>query len=144
MANILIVDHYYSTALLYREILKELGHRAFAVSGGEKALYYALQERIDVLIVDERLTDVAPKELLRNLKRRQPGIRAILCGWRDVYSPVHAELWDEVIVKSCDFSMLQAKVKTLAENPGPSTTTLPEQEAGLTPRYSGSSEAGGY
>jgi CheY-like chemotaxis protein len=143
MANILILDHYYSTALLYREALQELGHRTFVFSNGKQALYFALQERIDVIIVDERPTGLAPGELLEKLKRHQPGIRAVLCRWRNVYSPDDAELWDDIIVKGCDLSILQTTVQTLAANPGAPIPTVREEAEGRTPRYSAAGEAEG-
>ncbi len=138
MANILTVDSYLSLGLLYREILQEEGHDVFITRSGKEALDLALNERIDMAIVDENLPDFEAEQLLEELRWLQPGVRGILTissdlgplgavrGWDDIR-------WDEIFFKSCDFTILQLKIKRLWQKSpnGIPPSRCQEQEHGI-------------
>jgi CheY-like chemotaxis protein len=82
---------------------------------GKEAVNVAQKEDIDVVIVDERVPAFEARELLGELRRRHPRVRAILCTWGDLGMPVDTRLWDEVFLKNDNFTVLQGKVEGLCK-----------------------------
>jgi len=115
MANIMTVERSLSISWLYREILQQEGHRVFCAMRGKEAVNVAQKEDIDVVIVDERVPAFEARELLGELRRRHPRVRAILCTWGDLGMPVDTRLWDEVFLKNDNFTVLQGKVEGLCK-----------------------------
>jgi DNA-binding response OmpR family regulator len=113
MANILTVESSLSISWLYREILQQEGHRVFWAMRGREAVNVAQKEDIDVVIVDERVPAFEAQELLGELRRLHPRLRAILCMWGDRGPHVDTRLWDEVFLKNDNFTVLQGKVEGL-------------------------------
>lgn len=139
MANILIVDTYPSIGLLYREVLQEQGHRVLVALSGEEALRLALCEPIDIVVLDDRLPDFEADELLRKLKRVQPHILGVLSVSSTFGSPINADLWDAIFVKTNDFGVLESAVERLCHESS-STVSPPlkqHEEQEIAPRYSG-------
>ena len=116
MSNILIVDSYFSIGLLYREVLEDQGHKVLVAKSGKEALYLALCERVDIVVVDDALLDYGAEELFVELKKYQPNIRGVLIisstfGWEE-----NALLWDEVVFKSENFMIFQEKIKKVSQD----------------------------
>jgi CheY-like chemotaxis protein len=115
MANILTVESSLSISWLYREILQQEGHRVFWAMRGKEAVDFAHKEDIDVVIVDEKVPAFEAQELLGELRRLHPRVRAILCTWGDRGPHVDTRLWDEVFLKNDNFTVLQGKVEGLCK-----------------------------
>jgi response regulator RpfG family c-di-GMP phosphodiesterase len=115
MANIMTVESSLSISWLYREILQDGGHRVFCVMRGKEAVTVAQKEDIDVVIVDERVSAFEGEELLEELRRLHPRVRAILCTWSDRGPFVDARVWDEIFFKNDNFTVLQGKVEGLCK-----------------------------
>ena len=110
MVNILLVDNYLPIGLLYREVLQDQGHRVFVALSGKQACLLAQQERIDLVIVDDKLPDSKAEDVLGILKGFQPHIRSILSFSSTFRSTLHAHLWDGIISKTHDFRVLESEV----------------------------------
>ena len=137
MANILLVDNYLSIGLLYREVLQEEGHRVFVAMNGKQAFLLAQHERIDVVIVDDKLPDSEAEDVLRTLQGFQPHIRGILSFSSTFGSGLNARLWDGIVNKTHDFRILGSEVERLCHQPSstmsPSLKENEEQE--IASRY---------
>ena len=115
MANILVIDSYISIGLLYREVLQERGHRVFLATNGTEALLQGLRENIDIVVTDNSLSDFEAEEVLAELKRIQPQIRAILSVSRTFGSPVNPDLWNAILMKTNDFRKLETTIERLSQ-----------------------------
>jgi DNA-binding NtrC family response regulator len=113
MATILIVDPYHTVGLLYREIFEEEGHRVFLAFNGKEAIDCAIRERIDVAIVDERLTDIKAETVLEKLKQLQPHAQGTVCTVSESGLPSYEHLCDESFFKTSDYTKLQEKIRKL-------------------------------
>lgn len=122
MANILLVDNCLSIGLLYREVLQDDGHRVFVAMNGKQAFLLAQYERIDVVIVDDKLPDSEAEDVLRTLQGFQPHIRAILSFSSTFGSGLNARLWDGIVNKTHDFRILGSEVEKLCHE---SFSTMP-------------------
>jgi CheY-like chemotaxis protein len=111
MANILIVDGYISIGLLYSEVLQDEGHRVLVAMSGKEALLLALHERIDLVVVDDKLPDLEAEEVLRKLKQVQPHTRGILIISSTFIPSGDLCLWDGIFSKTHDFRILKAEIK---------------------------------
>jgi DNA-binding NtrC family response regulator len=123
MANILIVDTYRTVGLLYQEILEEEGHRVLLAFSGKEAIDWAMRERIDVAVVDQRLTDIEADEVLQKLKQLQPQAQGTVCtvaGFGPVPRP---DLCDDSFFKTSDYSELQEKIRKLLGQVSPDMST---------------------
>ncbi len=113
MANILIVESYFTLGSLYREVLEEEGHRVYVALKGKEAIDLASQQHIDVAVVEEELPDFNSEELIKNLKQLQPHMQGAICTLTESPSKASKNLCDENIVKTPDFTILQEKIKAL-------------------------------
>lgn len=113
MANILIVDSYFSIGLLYREVLQEQGHRVFVTMNGKEALLVGLHESIDIAVVDDKLPDLEAEELLGKLRHLQPHILGVLSVSSTFGLLTNPGLWDAVFFKTNDFRILEAEIERL-------------------------------
>ena len=123
MANILIVDTYRTVGLLYQQIFEEEGHRVFLAFSGKEAIDWAMRERIDVAVVDQRLTDIEAEEVLEKLKHLQPHAQGTVCtvaGFEPVPRP---DLCDDSFFKTSDYSELQEKIRKLLGQVSPDMST---------------------
>ena len=112
MANILLVESYKNLASLYQTILTDEGHHVLVVSDCEKAMEHALTAKFE--LVDEGLPDRCEEELIRNLKKIQPHIKAIVCSLDEFSPTTYLHLCDEGFIKTYDYTILQEKIKRLA------------------------------
>jgi DNA-binding response OmpR family regulator len=115
MANILIVESYRNLGSLYREVLEEEGHGVFVAISGKEALELASCQHVDLAIVEQGLPDLHAEELLEQLRQLQPNLRGTVCTVTDFNAQSKADLCDENILKSQDFTKLQEKVKKLLQ-----------------------------
>jgi len=115
MANILIVESYRTLGSLYGEVLEEEGHAVFVTISGKEAIELASRQRIDLAIVEEGLQDLSAEDLLERLKRLQPNMQGTVCTVTDFGAQSQTDLCDENVLKTPDFTILQAKVRKVLQ-----------------------------
>lgn len=76
MSTILVVDDEPSIRQLVARVLERSGHRVFACQNAAEAL--AVQDPIDVLVVDLVLPEVNGRQLTEALRKRQPTLPVVL------------------------------------------------------------------
>lgn len=76
MPTILIVDDEQGIRQLVGRVLERRGHRVITCPGATEAL--ALNDQIDLLVVDLILPNVNGRELTDALRERQPGLPVVL------------------------------------------------------------------
>jgi CheY-like chemotaxis protein len=125
MAHILVADSYLAIGLLYRDVLQDQGHAVSLAMSGREACLLGLKERFDIAIVDDRLPDFDPEELLGELRGSQPLIRVILSVSSIFGQRGNPGLWHGIFNKNHDFRILEAEVARLCrESSSPVPTPL--------------------
>jgi CheY-like chemotaxis protein len=114
MANIMVVGGFLTTALLYREVLQDKGHRVILAMNGEEGLEFAERDRIDVVIVDGNLSDFEVTGFLRRLKLLQPHVLGVLCVWDSRGFSIDNHLWDGFYLKTKNYIGLQTVIQGLS------------------------------
>lgn len=114
MSTVLIVESYPSLANLYRDVLKEEGHRVLLASSCKQANDIALTEKIDLVVMDEGLPDGNEGDLIEQLKMVQPQIKAILCPLDQFSRKTYSDLCDEGFLKTYDYTILQQKIDDMS------------------------------
>ncbi len=74
----LLVDDNRAFAENVAEIVRDLGDEMAVVDGGEKALALVRRRRFDAVITDMRMPAMGGAELVRELRRLDPGLPAIV------------------------------------------------------------------
>jgi DNA-binding response OmpR family regulator len=91
MVKILIMDDEPSLRNIVYNIIKPLGHPVFTAEDGHQALEIGKREIPDIALLDIRVPDMDGLEVLDELKKVNPNIKAImLSGFGDVESAVFA------------------------------------------------------
>lgn len=91
MVKILIMDDEPALRNIVYNILKPLGHQMFTAEDGKQAIEIAHKEIPDLAMLDMRVPDMDGLEVLAELKKINPSIRAImLSGFGDVDTAVGA------------------------------------------------------
>ncbi len=118
MAKILVLDDIIDAGNLLKRILEISGHNVAMFTEEEEALAYARTNNISLAILDIKLKKMNGVEVLEELKKIDPAIKAImLTGYPTVETAQRAlELGaSEYCVKPIDKDELEAKVaKVLA------------------------------
>ena len=118
MAKILVLDDMLDAGNLLKRILKLSGHEVAVFTEEEEALAYARTNKVSLAILDIKLKKMNGVEVLEELKKIDPAIKAImLTGYPTVETAQRAlELGaSEYCVKPIDKDELEAKVaKVLA------------------------------
>jgi CheY-like chemotaxis protein len=112
----LIVDDQMDIRRLLRESLRLLGldMEIVDVPSGEEAMLVIARQRFDLLISDVRLAGMSGLELVRKVRKRNPGLKVILVtGLTDneVRQQVSASGAEAFFFKPVDIASLQAAVK---------------------------------
>lgn len=119
MAEILILDDVYDACILLRKILSRKGHTVHEFTEEEEALRFAVKNHIDLAILDIKLKKMSGIEVLAELKRLQPGMKAImLTGYPTVETARDALSFgaNEYCVKPIDKQELEAKVEKVLQS----------------------------
>lgn len=91
MVKILIMDDEPGLRNIVYNIIKPLGHTVFTAEDGHQALEIGKREIPDIALLDIRVPDIDGLEVLDELKKVNPNIKAImLSGFGDVESAVFA------------------------------------------------------
>ncbi len=119
MAKILVVDDVQDAVNLIRRILEKKGHQVFAFTEEEDALNHARREEMDLAVLDIKLKKMSGIEVLEELKKITPTIRAIMLTGYPTMETAQESLKlgaNEYCVKPIDKEELEEKVaKVLAE-----------------------------
>jgi len=78
MANIMVLDDVADAGTLIKRILERKGHSVASFTGEDQALAYAVAKRPDLAILDIKLKKMTGIAVLGELKKNDPGIKAIM------------------------------------------------------------------
>ena len=78
MANVLVLDDVRDAVNLIKRILKSTGHDVVGFTEEEEALNYARSHPVDLAILDIKLKKISGLEVLAELKKITPSMRAIM------------------------------------------------------------------
>ena len=120
MAKILVLDDVLDAGLMIKRILERQGHQIFTFTEEEDAINYIKSNKMDLAILDIKLKKMSGIEVLTELKKIAPTIRAImLTGYPTIETAQESlELGaDEYCVKPIDKDELEEKVASVLQQP---------------------------
>ena len=113
MAKILVLDDVLDAAILIKRILQKKGHQVFPFTEEEKALEYLQSNTIDLAILDIKLKKMSGVEVLEEMKKIAPTLRAIMLTGYPTLETARESLnlgAGEYCVKPIDKEELEEKV----------------------------------
>jgi DNA-binding NtrC family response regulator len=113
MAEILVLDDVLDAVILIRKILERKGHSVHAFTEEEDAISFAGSNHVDLAILDIKLKKMSGIQVLEQLKKEVPAMKAImLTGYPTIETAREAlELGaGEYCVKPIDKQELEEKV----------------------------------
>jgi DNA-binding NtrC family response regulator len=116
MAHILVLDDEVDAVMLLRRILMERGHQVFGFTDEEEAIAHAKTNKVDLAIIDIRLKKILGIEVLEELKKLDPSIRAmVLTGYPTLQTAQKAlDLGaSEYLIKPIDIDEIEEKVEKI-------------------------------
>ncbi len=119
MARIMVLDDVLDAVVLSEKILTKQGHEVAGFTDEEEALRYVRKHRVDLAVLDIKLGKMNGIEVLAELKRIDPAIRAVmLTGYPTVAGARQALRLgaDEYCVKPIDKDELEIKVARVLEH----------------------------
>jgi DNA-binding NtrC family response regulator len=119
MAQVLVLDDVLDAVNLMKRILKTAGHEVVGFTEEEEALDYARTHTVDLAILDIKLKKISGVEVLAELKKIIPSIRAIMLTGYPTLETAQAALRlgaSEYCVKPIDNDELEEKVAKVLEN----------------------------
>ena len=78
MAKILVLDDIPDAVLLLQKVLRLRGHEVIGVTDEEKAIAHARSNPLDLLILDIKLKKMSGIEVLEEIKKFNPSVKAII------------------------------------------------------------------
>ena len=118
MAKILVLDDVLDAVILIKRILQKKGHEVFTFTEEEDALTYARSNKVDLAILDIKLKKMSGVEVLEELKKIEPAIRAIMLTGYPTMETARESLKlgaNEYCVKPIDKDELEEKVAGVLE-----------------------------
>ncbi len=120
MANILVLDDVEDAVELIKRILKRKKHQVFDFTKEEEAIEFVKKNPVDLAILDIKLKKMSGVDVLRELKKINPNIKAImLTGYPTVETAKESLKLgaSEYCIKPIDKDELEEKVaKVLSSN----------------------------
>lgn len=116
MAHILVLDDEVDAVMLLQRILKERGHQVSGFTDEEEAIAHAKANKVDLAIIDIRLKKILGIEVLEELKKIDPHIRAmVLTGYPTLQTAQKAlDLGaSEYLIKPIDIDEIEEKVEKI-------------------------------
>ena len=113
MAKVLVLDDVLDAVNLMKRILNATGHEVVGFTEEEEALNYARTNPVDLAILDIKLKKISGVEVLEELKKIAPSMRAVmLTGYPTLETAQAAPKpgATEYCVKPIDNDELEAKV----------------------------------
>lgn len=118
MATILALDDVTDAAILIKRILEKKGHDVFAFTEEEDALKFAETHEVDLAVLDIKLKKMNGLEVLEELKKINPSMRAIMLTGYPTLETARESLKlgaSEFCVKPIDKEELEEKVASVLE-----------------------------
>ncbi|WP_022660336.1 response regulator [Paucidesulfovibrio longus] len=118
MAEIIVVDDISDAGILVKRILERKGHTVFAFTEEEEAIAHAATSKPDLAILDIKLKKMTGVEVLEELKKVNPDIKAIMLTGYPTLETARESLRlgaSEYCVKPIDKDELEAKVAEVLE-----------------------------
>ena len=114
MATILIADDEQSFRSLLFEALQSAGHDVIVATNGEEALSLATAHTGDIplIVTDFSMPGISGIELLREIRKSRPGIKAILLTGHWIH-PLPQQLDVVYLMKPCPISKFLNAVRDL-------------------------------
>jgi DNA-binding NtrC family response regulator len=119
MAKILVLDDVLDAVVLIKRILQKKGHEVFTFTEEEEALNYARSNEIELAILDIKLKKISGVEVLEELKKITPSIKAIMLTGYPTIETARESLKlgaNEYCVKPIDKDELEEKVEDVLKN----------------------------
>ena len=116
MANNLVLDDVLEAAILIKRMLQKKGHHVFTFTEEEKALEYLRSETIDLAILDIKLKKMSGVEVLEEMKKIAPTLKAIMLTGYPTLETARESLdlgAGEYCVKPIDKEELEEKVASV-------------------------------
>jgi DNA-binding NtrC family response regulator len=113
MAKILVLDDVLDAVNLIKRILQRKGHEIFTFTEEEDALNFARDNEVDLAILDIKLKKISGVEVLEELKKNSPSIKAIMLTGYPTIETARESLnlgASEYCVKPIDKDELEEKV----------------------------------
>ena len=113
MAKILVLDDVLDAVNLIKRILERKGHEVFTFTEEEEALNFARDKEVDLVILDIKLKKISGVEVLEELKKISPSIKAIMLTGYPTIETARESLKlgaSEYCVKPIDKDELEEKV----------------------------------
>lgn len=114
MAKILVLDDVLDAANLLKRIFERKGHTVYAFTEEEEAISFVESNEIDLAVLDIKLKKMSGVEVLEELKKRLPSIRAIMLTGYPTIDTARQSLKlgaGEYCVKPIDKDELEEKVE---------------------------------
>jgi len=121
MADIIALDDVQDAVILIKKILSKKGHTVQAFTEEEDAINFAKTNKVDLAILDIKLKKMSGIEVLEQLKKILPDVRAImLTGYPTLETAREAISLgaDEYCVKPIDKDELEEKVDKVLKGKG--------------------------
>jgi DNA-binding NtrC family response regulator len=119
MAKILALDDVLDAANLVKRILERKGHTVFPFTEEEEAIAFVESNEVDLAILDIKLKKMSGVDVLEEMKKRSPSIRAImLTGYPTIETARECLRLGagEYCVKPIDKDELEDKVEEILKN----------------------------
>ena len=116
MADILVLDDELDAVVLLKRIFEGKGHRVFAFTEEEEAIAHAKANSVDLAVIDIRLKKILGVEVLEELKKIVPHIRAILLTGYPTLQTAQKALdlgASEYLIKPIDIDEIEEKVEKI-------------------------------
>ena len=113
-----MLDDVLDAVILIKRILQKKGHEIFTFTEEEDALDYARSNKVDLAILDIKLKKMSGVEVLEELKKIEPAIRAIMLTGYPTMETARESLKhgaNEYCVKPIDKDELEEKVAGVLE-----------------------------
>ena len=118
MARILVLDDVLDAVILIKRILQRKGHEVYTFTEEEDAFNYARTNKVDLAILDIKLKKMSGVEVLEELKKIEPTMRAIMLTGYPTMETARESLKlgaNEYCVKPIDKDELEDKVAGVLE-----------------------------
>jgi two-component system response regulator HydG len=120
-ANILIVDDDRGHLTSLRTVIRSWGHRVATAEDGREAVEAVKASRVDLILMDVRMTIMSGIEALAHIKRYNPSIPIIIMtAYSSVESAVGALKGGayDYLIKPFDFDVLKLSIERACEHAG--------------------------
>lgn len=114
MKKILVVEDETNLQILYQQELSEAGYDVITTGSGETALSILENQKIDLVVLDIRLSGINGLEALDEMLLRNKNLKVVIntafANYKDDFS---SWLADAYVIKSADLSELKSTVSKL-------------------------------